>query len=85
MTTATYFNSKSDTVGDINNSVVDVPAAPTPVIFRGLHLRGRFMGYNLFRPPSAFYDPPPPVTNYMLLYSTLLCKKIARAPGGVKI
>ena len=22
-----------------------------------------------------------PVTNYMLLYSTLLCKKIARAPG----
>ena len=25
-----------------------------------------------------------PVTNYMLLYSTLLCKKIARAPGGYK-
>ena len=25
-----------------------------------------------------------PVTNYMLLYSTLLCKKIARAPGGHK-
>ena len=36
--------------------------------------------------------PPPPhpvffmtsVTNYRLLYSTLLCKKIARAPGGHK-
>ena len=26
----------------------------------------------------------PPVTIYMLLYSTLLCKKIARAPGGHK-
>ena len=26
----------------------------------------------------------PPVTNYMLLYSTLLCKKIACAPGGHK-
>ena len=25
-----------------------------------------------------------PVTNYMLLYSTLLCKKIARAPDGHK-
>ena len=25
-----------------------------------------------------------PVTNYLLLYSTLLCKKIARAPGGHK-
>ena len=43
-------------------------------------------GSILFRPP-----PPPPVcftpptyTNYMLLYSTLLCKKIARAPGGRK-
>ena len=32
--------------------------------------------------PSVFYDPP--VTHYMLLYSTLLCKKIARAPGGHK-
>ena len=38
--------------------------------------------------PSVFYAPPPPVTNYMLLYSTLLCKystllcKKARAPGG---
>ena len=32
-------------------------------------------------PPSVFT---PPVTNYMLLYSTLLCTKIARAPGGVK-
>ena len=38
-------------------------------------------GSILFRPPPA---PPPPVTNYMLLYSTLLCKKIARAPGGHK-
>ena len=26
-----------------------------------------------------------PVTNYVLLYSTLLCKNIARAPGGHKI
>ena len=25
-----------------------------------------------------------PVTNNMLLYSMLLCKKIARSPGGVK-
>ena len=33
-------------------------------------------------PPSVFYAPP--VTNYMLLYSTFLCKKIARAPGGRK-
>ena len=37
--------------------------------------------------PDLFCSPPPPqcfsppVTNYMLLYSTLLCKKIARAPG----
>ena len=30
-------------------------------------------------PPVCFT---PPVTNYMLLYGTLLCKKIARAPGG---
>ena len=33
-------------------------------------------------PPSVFCDPP--VTNYMLLYSTLVCKKIARAPVGHK-
>ena len=33
-------------------------------------------------PPQCFLRPP--VTNYMLLYSTLLCKKIARAPGGHK-
>ena len=26
----------------------------------------------------------PPITNYMLLYSTLLCKNIARAPGSYK-
>ena len=26
----------------------------------------------------------PPVSNYMLLYSTLLCKKLSRAPGGHK-
>ena len=30
-------------------------------------------------PPVFFITP---VTNCMLLYSTLLCKKIARAPGG---
>ena len=33
-------------------------------------------------PPPVFLWPP--VTNYMLLHSTLLCKKIARAPGGHK-
>ena len=33
-------------------------------------------------PPSVFCRPP--VTNYMLLYSTLLCKKIGRAPEGHK-
>ena len=38
---------------------------------------------------DLFCSPPPvffmtPVTNYMLLYSTLLCKKITRAPGGHK-
>ena len=32
-------------------------------------------------PPSVFMTPS---TNYMLLYSTLLCKKITRAPGGHK-
>ena len=32
-------------------------------------------------PPRVFT---PSVTNYMLLNSTLLCKKIAGAPGGVK-
>ena len=37
-------------------------------------------GYFLFAPlPSVIYAP-----SYMLLYSTLLCKKIARAHGGVK-
>ena len=36
---------------------------------------------DLFR-PLCFYDPK--VTNYMLLYSTLLCKKKARAPEGHK-
>ena len=40
------------------------------------------------------YPPPPPpprqwfimtpVTNYILLYKTLPCKKIARAPGVIK-
>ena len=38
-------------------------------------------GSILFRPPVCFT---PPVTNYTLLYSTLLCKKIARALGGGK-
>ena len=33
-------------------------------------------------PPAVFLWPP--VTNYMLLYNTLLCKKIARVPGGHK-
>ena len=32
--------------------------------------------------PSVFHDPP--VTNYMLSYSTLLRKKTARASGGHK-
>ena len=43
---------------------------------------------NLFCPPPPPPPPPvflwPPVTNYRLLYSTLLCKEIARAPGGHK-
>ena len=30
------------------------------------------------------FNPGPPVTNSVLLYSTLLCKKIARASGGLK-
>ena len=42
-----------------------------------LHSRDLFR----FGPPVFFM---PPVTNYMLLYSTLLCKKIARTPGGHK-
>ena len=33
-----------------------------------------------FAPPSVFFTPP--VTNYVLLYSTLLCKKRSRAPVG---
>ena len=43
--------------------------------------------YSVWAPQCFFVfyaPPPPPVTNYMLLYSTLLCKKIARARGGVK-
>ena len=32
--------------------------------------------------PPVFFTPP--VTNVMLLYSTLTCKKTARAPGGMK-
>ena len=45
----------------------------------------KIIGSIQFRPPHhsrVFYDPP--VTNYMLLYSMLLCKKIARSPGGHK-
>ena len=43
----------------------------------------------IFRIYSVSPPPPqcvlrPPVTNYMLLYSTLICKKIARVPGGRK-
>ena len=41
----------------------------------------RKLGSILFRPPVFLR---PPVTNYMLLYRTLLCKKIARASGGHK-
>ena len=37
---------------------------------------------DLFCSPPVFFMTP--VTNYMLLYSTLLCKKIARAPGVIK-
>ena len=44
-------------------------------------LKVRFMDLFCFA-PQCFLSPP--VTNYMLLYSTLLCKKIARAPGGHK-
>ena len=38
-------------------------------------------GSILFRPPVFFMTP---VIIYMLLYRTLLSKKIARAPGGHK-
>ena len=41
----------------------------------------RIFGSILFPPPVLLT---PPVTNYMLLYSTLLCKQIERAPGGHK-
>ena len=40
------------------------------------------MGIYSVSPPPMFFTPP--VTNYILLYSTLLCKKIARAPVGRK-
>ena len=40
------------------------------------------MGSILFRPP-VFYDPQLQI-NSILLHSTLLCRKIARAPGGHK-
>ena len=36
--------------------------------------------YSVSAPPPVFLWPP--VTNYILLYSALLCKKISRAPGG---
>ena len=52
------------------------PPPPTPSVV------GIYFGSILFRPPSVFYDPP--VTIYMLLYTKLLCKKIARAPGVIK-
>ena len=39
----------------------------------------RISSYSPPPPPSVFYAPF--VTNYNLLYSTLLCKKLARAPG----
>ena len=39
----------------------------------------KFDGSILFRPPVFFVIP---VTNITLLYSTLQCKKIARALGG---
>ena len=38
--------------------------------------------YSVLPPPPVFFWPP--VTNYVLLYSTLLCKNNARAPGGHK-
>ena len=40
-----------------------------------------FFGSILFRPQCFLL---PPVTYYMLLYSALLCKKIAHAPGSHK-
>ena len=41
----------------------------------------QFVGSILFRPSPTPVFFMPPVTNYKL-YSTLLCKKIGRAPGG---
>ena len=40
--------------------------------------------FGIYSVPSPQCFLRPPVTNYMLLYSTLLCKRIARAPGVVK-
>ena len=37
-----------------------------------------------FVPPGVFCEINKYVTNYMLLYSTLLCKKVARAAGDDK-
>ena len=42
-----------------------------------------FMDLFCFGPPSVFMFRPS-VIHYMLLYSTLPCNKIARAPGGIK-
>ena len=53
-----------------------------------LLLVGLYYGKGLKNRNLFCFGPPvcltPPVTNYMLLYSALLCKKIARAPGGRK-
>ena len=66
---------------------------PTCVLLPYLHIQREFESFRIFHrtkkkiriysvSPQCFLWPP--VTNYMLLYSTLLCKKIARVPGGHK-
>ena len=58
-------------------SVGEIPPRYSPLF---LHY---FSGSVMFAPPPViFYKLS--VTNYMLLYSTLLCEIIAHAPGGRK-
>ena len=51
---------------------------------RSIHRKPKNGIYSVSAPQRVLRPPPPPVTNYMLLYSTLPSKKIARAPGGRK-
>ena len=63
----------------INDIILLRPNFRVWVIFQTIP--GKFRDLFCFAPAVFLW---PPVTNYMLLYSTLLCKKIARAPRGHK-